>query len=629
MLGFLYCELNKLLFPNEMTSQPEFKERTSVVVRFAGDSGDGMQIAGERFTDSSALLGNDVATFPDYPAEIRAPAGTIPGVSAFQVHFGSQKIHTPGDSPDALVAMNPAALNVHLEDLVDGGLLVLNKGAFTPENLKMADFDGDPVTEDLRSRYHVIEIDITELTKEALKDSPLKMRDRLRCKNFFALGLMYWIYSRNIDTTISFIEKKWRTRLPDLADANITVLKTGYFLGETMEVYRNRYRVAKAATEPGTYRKISGNDAIVLGLVAGVEKSGRQLLFSGYPITPASSILEGLAGLKHRNVKTVQAEDEIAAIGVAIGASYAGALGATGTSGPGMCLKSEFLNLAMSCELPLVVCNVQRGGPSTGLPTKTEQGDLMISLYGRNSDSPIPVIAAHSPSDCFNAALEAVQVALKYSTPVILLTDCYLANGAEPWRIPDPKSLPQLDIPFAAPDQPYVTFARDEVTLARTLAVPGQRGLEHRIGGLEKDEKGSVSYDPHNHEKMSHLRAAKVKRIARDLPPTTIHGDTEGDLLVVSWGGTYGAITACVKSLRAEGYSISSIHLRYLNPLPQDLGQKLRGFKKIVVPELNLGQLHLLLRAHYLVNAAAISKMQGRPFRVAELREHFLKFLHS
>lgn len=613
-----------------MTATPEFKELASVVIRFAGDSGDGMQIVGERFTDSSALIGNDIATFPDFPAEIRAPAGTIPGVSAFQVHFGSAKILTPGDEPDALVAMNPAALSVHLKDLVEGGLLVVNIAAFTPDNIRMAEFTENPLDNpDLRKRYQLIDVNITELTKEALKDSPLKMRDRLRCKNFLALGLMYWIYSRNLDTTIDFIEKKWRARLPELADANITVLKAGYFLGETMEAHRNRYHVAKAASNPGVYRKIAGNEALVLGLVAGAEKSKRQLLYAGYPITPASSILEGLSSLKHLGVKTVQSEDEIAAIGVAIGASFAGCLGVTGTSGPGMCLKSEFMNLALSTELPLVICDVQRGGPSTGLPTKTEQGDLLMAMFGRNSDSPIPIIAANSPSDCFRAAFEASQIALKYSTPVILLTDLYIANGAEPWLIPDPDELTEIDVPLAVPNQPYKTFARNSETLSRTLAIPGQAGLEHRIGGLEKDEKGSVCYDAENHEFMTRIRAEKVERIARELPPTVINGEESGELLVVSWGGTYGAVTACVNNLQAEGFSISNIHLRNLNPLPQDLGKKLSGFNKIVVPELNLGQLHMLLRARFPLDILSYSKVQGRPFKVAELREHFLKLLHS
>lgn len=613
-----------------MSSSPEFKELTSVVVRFAGDSGDGMQVVGERFTDSSAFIGNDVATFPDFPAEIRAPAGTIPGVSAFQVHFGSRDILTPGDEPDALVAMNPAALAVHLSDLAEGGLLVVNTAAFTPANLKMANYEQNPLENpELQQRYQLIAIDITELTKEALKDSPLKAKDRLRCKNFFALGYMYWVYSRSLDPTVRFIESKWAKRLPDVAEANIAVLKAGYFLGETMETHRNRYSVARAATKPGTYRKISGNEALVLGLYAGTEKCDRQLVYAGYPITPASSILEGLSALKHVGVKTLQAEDEIAAIGMALGASFSGSLGVTGTSGPGMCLKSEFMGLAVSTELPLVICNVQRGGPSTGLPTKTEQADLLMSLFGRNSDSPIPVVAAYSPSDCFNAAIEAVRIALRYSTPVILLSDLYLANGAEPWRIPNADEIPLVEIPVARQGEPYRTFARNPETLSRTLAVPGVPGLEHRIGGLEKDESGSVSYDPDNHEQMVHLRAAKVERIARELPPTVVHGEPEGKLLVLSWGGTYGSVISAVQHLQTEGYSVSGIHLRHLNPFPADLGEILKRFDRVVIPELNMGQLSMLIRSRYLVDAHAITKVKGRPFKVAELRDEFIRHLNE
>ncbi len=607
-----------------------FQELTHVVVRFAGDSGDGMQIAGECFTDASAIYGHDIATFPDFPAEIRAPAGSLPGVSAFQVHFGSFDVLTPGDAPDALVAMNPAALAVHLPELVKGGLLIVNTGAFTKENLELAGYTTNPLeSPELCRDYELIPIDITEMTRVALKDSPIKAKDRLRCKNFFALGFVSWVYNHGLTTTLQFIEQKWGRKSPDLAEANRTVLQAGYYLGETMETTRHRYRVAKAANQPGVYRKVSGNEAIALGLIAAAEQSGRPLVYAGYPITPASSILEMLSTYKHLGVKTVQAEDEIAAIGVALGASYAGALGVTGTSGPGMCLKAEFIGLATAVELPLIICNVQRGGPSTGLPTKTEQADLLQALFGRHGDATLPIVAVHSPSDGFSAALEAARLALTYSTPVILLSDASIANGAEPWKLPEMSSLPDLRVPFAREGEPYVPFARHPETLARTQAIPGQRGLEHRIGGLEKNEKGIVSYDPENHERMSRLRAEKIKRIARSLPPTKVEGAASGDLLVVSWGGTYGAVHTAVQHLQSEGYAVSSVHLRILHPLPQDLGGILRAFRWVLVPELNLGQLSLLLRAEFLIDAISYSKVKGRPFQVAEIREKILQILQT
>ncbi len=607
-----------------------FREMKSVVVRFAGDSGDGMQVVGERFTDTSVTVPNAIATFPDYPAEIRAPVGTIAGVSAFQVHFGSQTVLTPGDEPDALVAMNPAALAVHLYDLVEGGLLIINSAAFNEENLQMAGFASNPLDDpSLRKKYDVLPLDITGLALEALKDSPITQREKLRTKNFFALGFTYWVYGRPLEPTLAYIQSKWGTKAPDLAEANIRVLKAGYFLGETMEATRNRYMVSRAEVEPGTYRKISGNEALALGLIAGAKKAGRDLLFSGYPITPASSILEALAGFKHFGVKTVQAEDEIAAIGVALGASFAGQIGVTGTSGPGMCLKSEFIGLATSTELPLVIINVQRGGPSTGLPTKTEQSDLLQALYGRHGESPLPVVAANSPSDCFRAAFEAVRIALEFSTPVILLSDGYLANGSEPWKIRGEDSLPEIHKPFADPAKPYVTFARDPETLARTQAIPGQPGLEHRIGGLEKNEKGGISYEPENHAEMTRLRAAKVEAVAKTIPPLHITGEKSGKLLVLGWGGTHGAITSAVESLRAEGFDVSSTNLRYLNPLPPDLGELLKGFEKVLIPELNSGQLALIIRARYLVDAVSMTKIMGRPFRVKEIRERILELLND
>ena len=603
----------------------------AAVVRFAGDSGDGMQVVGERFTDASVTVPNSIATFPDYPAEIRAPVGTIAGVSAFQVHFGSQTVLTPGDEPDALVAMNPAALAVHLGDLAEGGLLIANTAAFTEDNLKMAKYASNPLDDaELKKRYEVLAIDITGLTVEALKESGISMKDKLRTKNFFALGFTYWVYGRPLEPTIAFIQDKWSRKLPEVAEANIRVLKAGYFLGETTEITRNRYMVARAEVAPGTYRKVSGNEAIALGLIAGAKKAGRDMLFSGYPITPASSVLEALANYKHFGVKTVQAEDEIAAIGVALGASFAGQIGVTATSGPGMCLKSEFMGLALSTELPLVIINIQRGGPSTGLPTKTEQSDLLQALYGRHGESPIPVVAANSPSDCFRAAYEAIRIALTFSTPVILLSDGYLANGSEPWLIPDEESLREISKPFAELGKPYVTFARDPETLARTQAVPGQPGLEHRLGGLEKDTSGSISYDPENHEEMTRLRAAKVEAISKVIPPLHIIGKETGKLLVVGWGGTHGAIASAVDALRKEGHDeVTSVNIRYLNPLPSDLGGLVKAFEKVLIPELNTGQLAMLIRAKYLVDAIPMSKIKGRPFKVSEIRNRILELLND
>jgi 2-oxoglutarate ferredoxin oxidoreductase subunit alpha len=605
-----------------------FEEIESAVVRFAGDSGDGMQTIGERFTDSSAFAGNDIATLPDFPAEIRAPAGTLAGVSGYQLQFGSSTILTPGDEPDALVAMNPAALKANIADLPEGGLLVVNVDSFKKMNLKKAGYENNPLEdEDFRKKYQLIELDLTTLTKEALSESPLKPSDKARCKNFFGLGFMCYVYGRPLEPTLNFFNQKWGKKLPEVAEANSTALKAGFNLGDTMETARNRYQLAKAVVEPGVYRKISGNEATVYGLVAGAQCAKRELLYSGYPITPASPVLEGLSALKKFGVKTVQAEDEIAAMGVAIGASFAGDLSVVATSGPGMCLKSEFIGLASITELPVVICNVQRGGPSTGLPTKTEQSDLLQSLFSRHGDCPLPVVAAHSPSDCFNSAIEACRIALTYCTPVIFLSDLYVANGAEPWLVPNASELPAILSKFADPSEKYITYKRNPDTLARTQAIPGQPGLEHRIGGLEKSEDGGVSYDPENHEKMTHLRAEKVERIADSLPATEIHGEAEGELLAIGWGGTYGAITSAVKAMQAEGFSVSSLHLRHLNPLPKDLGDIIKRFKKVIVPELNLGQLSLILRAKYLVDAIPLTKVQGKPFKVSELVAAFHKEL--
>ena len=611
-------------------STDSFEEIESAVVRFAGDSGDGMQTVGERFTDSSAFAGNDIATLPDFPAEIRAPAGTLAGVSGFQLQFGSRKILTPGDEPDALVAMNPAALKSNIDDLPEGGMLVVNIDSFKKMNLAKAGYETSPLDdENFRKKYHLVELDLTSLTKEALKESPLKPSDKARCKNFFALGFMYYVYGRPLEPTLKFFSDKWGKKLPELADANSTALRAGFNLGDTMETARNRYQVSKAPVQAGVYRKISGNEALVYGLVAGAKQANRELLYAGYPITPASPILEGLSALKKFGVKTLQAEDEIAAMGMAIGASFAGDLSVVATSGPGMCLKSEFIGLASITELPVVIVDVQRGGPSTGLPTKTEQSDLLQSLYARHGDCPLPVLAAHSPSDCFDCAIEASRIALTYMTPVILLSDLYVANGAEPWKIPNVSELPVIDTKFADPNEELIVYKRDPETLARTQAIPGQAGLEHRIGGLEKSEDGGVSYDPENHEKMSQLRADKINGIAESYDPIAVQGEKEGDLLVIGWGGTYGAIFSATKALQDEGFSVSSIHLRHLNPLPNDLETLLSSFKKVIVPELNLGQLSTILKAKYVRDIISFNKLQGKPFKVVELREEFLKHLSS
>ena len=609
-------------------AKDNLEEIDSAVVRFAGDSGDGMQTVGERFTDSSALAGNDIATLPDFPAEIRAPAGTLAGVSGYQIQFGSREILTPGDAPDALVAMNPAALKANLDDLPSGGMLVVNLDSFKKANLAKAGYETNPLEDPaLREKYDLVEIDLTGLTKEALAESPLKPSDKARCKNFFALGFMYFVYGRPLESTISFFEEKWGKRLPEVAKANTLALKAGYNLGDTMESARNRYQVSKAAVAPGVYRKISGNEAIVLGLVSAAKRADMELLYAGYPITPASPVLEGLSALKQHGVKTVQAEDEIAAMGVALGASFAGNLSVVATSGPGICLKSEFIGLASITELPLVICNIQRGGPSTGLPTKTEQSDLLQGMFSRNGDSPIPILAPSAPSDCFECAFEAVRIALTHSTPVMLLSDLYLANGSEPWSIPNVSDLPVIDFSFADPNEEYVVYRRNPDTLARKQAIPGQPGLEHRVGGLEKDESGGVSYDPDNHEEMTHLRAQKVAAVANGIEPIQVNGKPEGDLIVVGWGGTYGAITSAVGHLQAEGFSVSSLHLRHLNPFPNDLEDILRSFKKVMVPELNMGQLSMLLRAKYLIDVIPCNKIQGQPFKVSELRELIVKHL--
>ena len=602
-----------------MTTSKLVEETDAVVIRFAGDSGDGMHLTGTQFTHSSAISGNDVSTFPDFPAEIRAPQGTLPGVSGFQLQFGGKKILTPGDVPDVLVVMNPAALKVNLAELPSKGMLIVNSGTFGKENLRKAGYKSNPLDDpELAEKYKLVVIDITRMTLDVLEESPLKKSAKQLCKNFFALGLMYWMYDRSMDLTISWLGKKFANK-EDVRDANIKVLKAGYYYGETAEVIGMQYKVSRARMEPGIYRKITGNEALSLGLVAATQLSGREMVFGGYPITPASDIIAELSKHKHFGIKTVQAEDEIAGIGIAIGASFVGSIGITATSGPGLCLKAEAMNLALITELPLVVIDVQRGGPSTGLPTKTEQSDLMQNIYGRNGDSPLPVLAAKSPSDCFDVAIEAVRLALIYNTPVILLSDGFIANGAEPWKIPDVSHLESLTVNYAKEGEPYVSYKRDKKTLARTLALPGTPGLEHRIGGLEKDELGAVCYDTDNHQKMCDLRLEKVLRMADTFPPIDILGDESGNLLVLGWGGTYGTITTAVEKLQGQGKSVSSIHLRHLFPFPHDLKDILGRFETILIPELNMGQLIKLIRSEYLVDAIGFNKVEGRPFTVAEM----------
>jgi len=594
----------------------------SVVIRFAGDSGDGVQLTGTQFTKTSALVGNDISTLPDFPAEIRAPAGTLFGVSGFQLQFGATEIRTPGDQPDVLVAFNPAALKTNIERLRKGGLVLINSAAFTSRNLHKAGYESNPLEDDSLSAWQVITVDMTKLTREALKDSPLRTKDKDRAKNLFALGMVYFLYSRPLNHTVTWLEGKFKSK-PDVAQANIKTLKTGYYYAETAEVFRSTYTVPEATVAPGRYRNLTGNQATTLGLVAAADRAGIELFLGSYPITPASDILHELSALRAHGVRTLQAEDEIAAICSAIGASYAGNLGICSTSGPGLALKGEALGLAMIVELPLVVINVQRGGPSTGLPTKTEQADLLMALYGRNGESPLPILAARSPADCFETAFEAARIAIKWRTPVLLLTDGYLANGSEPWRIPKPDDLPSFSPEFLQEAENLQPYSRDPETLARPWIIPGTPGLEHRIGGLEKaDLSGNVSYDPANHHRMCTLRADKVERVIQEIPPTTVLGDAEGgDLLLVGWGSTYGSITTAVLKAREAGKSVSSVHLRHLNPLPPDLGDVLRRFDKVLVPELNLGQLDLVLRAKYLVDAKGFNKVQGLPFSVVELCE--------
>ncbi len=595
-----------------------------VIIRFAGDSGDGMQLTGARFTSETAVLGNDLSTLPDFPAEIRAPAGSLPGVSGFQIHFADHDILTPGDRPNVLVAMNPAALKTNVNDLPKGGTLIVNADAFSDKNLDKAGYASNPLEDGSLADFQVHAIPLTTMTLEAVKDSGLTSREAERCKNMFALGLMSWLYTRPTETTIDEITQKFVKR-PEIADANIKAFQAGYAFGETTESFAVQYEVAPAKMAPGVYRNVTGNQALALGLVAASVKSGLPLFLGAYPITPASGILEELAGYKHFGVRTFQAEDEIAAVGAAIGASFGGSLGVSTSSGPGIVLKQEAIGLAVTLELPLVVLDIQRAGPATGMPTKPEQGDLLNVMFGRNSESPVPVVAAATPGDCFDATIEACRIALKYRTPVFMLSDAYLANGSEPWLIPDPDLIPELGVEFAeAPNQDgeFMPYLRDPETLARPWAVPGTAGLEHRIGGLEKaDVTGNVSYDPDNHDYMVRIRAQKIAGIAADIPELEVDHDEGAALLVLSWGGTYGPVKAAVRRVRRAGGKIALAHLRHLNPFPRNLGDVLRTYDRVLVPEMNLGQLLKLVRAEFLVDAVGYNRVRGLPFTSSELAE--------
>ena len=615
------------------TSKPvESLER--VVIRFAGDSGDGMQLTGDRFTSETAVFGNDLATLPDFPAEIRAPAGSLPGVSGFQVHFADHDILTPGDQPSVLVAMNPAALKVNLGDLAKGGTVIANTDAFNERNLQKAGYESNPLDDGSLADFHVHPVGLSSMTIEALKGiEGVTSREAERSKNFFALGLMSWLYNRPVEGTLGFIEQKFAKRA-EIVEANTRAFKAGWNYGETSEDFAVSYEIAPAPLEPGTYRQVSGNTALTYGLVAASKLSGLPLFLGAYPITPASDVLEQLAQLKHFGVRTFQAEDEIAASGAALGAAFGGALGVTTSAGPGIVLKSETVGLAVTLELPLVIVDVQRAGPSTGMPTKPEQADLLMVLFGRNSESPVPVVAASTPSGCFHAAIEAARIAIKYRTPVFLLSDAYLANGSEPWSIPDVATLMDISTEFASSpngdDGDFLPYKRDPETLARPWAIPGTPGLEHRIGGLEKeDETGNVSYDPENHDRMVRLRAAKVAGIAADIPELEVDDPDGADTLVLGWGSTHGAIGAAARRVRASGRKVATAHLHYLNPFPRNTGEVVRAYDKVLIPEINLGQLRMLIRAQFLVDAAGYNKVRGRPFRAAELADAITALVDS
>jgi 2-oxoglutarate ferredoxin oxidoreductase subunit alpha len=608
------------------------QETQHVVVRFAGDSGDGMQLTGDRFTTATAVLGNDLATLPDFPAEIRAPAGTVHGVSAFQIHFASEDVTTPGDRCDVLVAMNPAALRANLGVVRRGGTIIVNEDAFTPRNLERAGFASDPLTDGTLEGYQVYRVPMTSMTLRATEHLPISKKEAERSKNMFALGLLSWMYGRPTDVTLAWLERKFAGKA-EILEANVAAFKAGYNFGETTELFAQSYRVRPAPAPPGLYRNVSGAQALAWGLVAASERSGLPLFYASYPITPASELLHELARLKNFGVRTLQAEDEIAAANVALGAAFAGHLGVTGTSGPGMDLKAETIGLAVALELPMVIVDVQRAGPSTGMPTKTEAADLLMAMFGRHGESPVPIVAASSPAHCFDAAIEAVRIAVTYRTPVILLSDTFLSNSSEPWRIPEVEDLPRIEPGFATePNSPegFLPYLRD-AKLARPWAVPGTPGLQHRIGGLEKEDgTGDISYDPENHERMTHLRAEKVARIAEDIPPLAVDdpgGDAE--LLVLGWGSTLGTIRAAVRRVREQGGRVASAHLVHLNPFPANTGDVVRSYRKVLIPEMNLGQLALLVRGRFLVDATSFTKVQGLPIFAEELEREILRVLET
>ena len=612
------------------TRRPETLDR--VVIRFAGDSGDGMQLAGDRFTDVSAAFGNDLATLPNFPAEIRAPAGTIAGVSSFQVHISDHDILTPGDSPNVLVAMNPAALKANIKDMPPGSTLLLNEDAFEQRNLDKAGYQANPIEDGSLSAYRIVQVPMTSITLESTKDLGVKPRDAERSKNFFALGLLSWMYTRPIDPIVEWINERFGSK-PTVRDANLAAFKAGYHFGETAELFDHPWEVLPADLPPGRYRNITGNVALAYGLIAASQSSKLPIAYASYPITPASDILHELSRHKNFGVRTLQAEDEIGAAGVAVGAAFAGHLGVTATSGPGMDLKAESMGLAVSLELPLIVVDVQRGGPSTGLPTKTEQSDLLLAMYGRHGEAPMPVVAPRSPSHCFEAAFEAARLALKYRTPVILLTDGYLANGSEPWFLPDVEALPDIGVPFAdSPnhDDEFWPYLRDPETLARPWAIPGTPGLMHRIGGLEKEDgTGNVNYDPENHEHMVRIRAEKVARIARDIPPVEVDDPDDADLLVLGWGSTWGPISEAVRRVRAAGRPVAHAHLVHLNPFAPNLGEVLAAYPKVLVPEMNMGQLSRLVRAEFLTPTTSLNKVQGLPFSATEIENKIMEMLDA
>ncbi|MCP4417540.1 MAG: 2-oxoacid:acceptor oxidoreductase subunit alpha [Chloroflexi bacterium] len=616
-----------------MSEETQFRELDSIVIRFAGDSGDGMQLTGTQFSNTSAVLGNDISTMPDFPSEIRAPAGTLAGVSGFQVNFSNQDILTPGDSPQVLVAMNPAALKVSLQELEEGGTIIVNTDAFTRTNLKKAGYEENPLENDSLRHYQVVEVPLTSMNREALKEiTTLSTKDKDRSQNFFALGIVFWMFDRPMETTLEWVGKKFAKR-PDVIQANTNALQAGYNFGDTTRTFQQRYRIRPAKLPPGTYRKVTGNEAMAMGLVTAANKMGKPLFYGTYPITPATDILHALARLRHFDVRTFQAEDEIAAMGSIIGAAFGGALAVTGTSGPGVALKSEGMGLAIALELPMIIINVQRGGPSTGLPTKTEQSDLLQAFFGRNGESPMVVVAPQSPADCFNIAVEAARLAVRALVPVMVLSDGFLGNSSEPWLVPNPDEIEPIPVTHPAAknndsSEPFFPYARDEETLARPWAIPGTAGLEHRMGGLAKAPiTGNVSYVPEHHEQMVSDRAEKIARLAEFLPEQEVFGPSSGDLLMLSWGGTFGAVRSAVTQAQRNGRSVAHAHLRHLNPLPRNLRDILSQYKQIVVPELNGGQLSFLLRGRFALNIQSLPKLQGRPFKISDISQKIEELL--